>query len=214
MTYVVPATQWHIRSREDARREDDRLARTVVGGVGLVPLALLALSAFGVFGLRDLATHVLPPALAAAVVVLRRDRLGPRMVLEAVAIGMVATAAYDLFRFAFLAGGLLPSDPIPHIGAALRLHPDWLYGYAWRYVGDGGGLAVAFLALGLRGVRAGVAFGLMVAAGLLLTLALSPLGQQMLFPLTATTVVMAVGGHAIYGAVLGSLAGRRPVQSY
>ena len=95
------------------------------------------------------------------------------MVLEAVAIGMLATGAYDLYRFTFIAGGLLPSDPIPHIGAALRLDPDWLAGYVWRYVGDGGGLAVAFLALGLRGVRAGVVYGLVVAAGLLITLAVT-----------------------------------------
>ena len=124
-------------------------------------------------GLRDLATHVLLPVLAAAVLVVRRDRPGQQMVLEAVAIGILATGAYDLFRFAFIAGGLLTSDPIPHIGAALRLDPDWLYGYIWRYVGDGGGLAAAFLALGLRGVRAGVVFGLVVAAGLLFTLAVT-----------------------------------------
>ena len=73
---------------------------------------------------------------------------------------------------------------------------------------------MAFLALGLRGVRAGVVFGLVVAAGLLLTLAVTPLGQQMLFPLSGTTVVMAAGGHAIYGAVLGLLAGRRPALAH
>ena len=204
MAHAVHPYRWQTR----ARPADDLLARAVVVGVGFLPLALLAVATWGRFGLRDLATHVLLPALAAAMVVVRRGRLGQRTVLEAVAIGMVATGAYDLYRFAFIAAGLVPSDPIPHIGAALRLDPDWLYGYVWRYVGDGGGLAVAFLALGLRGVRAGVVFGLGVGAGLLVTLAVTPLGQQMLFPLTGTTVVMATGGHAIYGAVLGALADR------
>ena len=37
----------------------------------------------------------------------------------------------------------------------------------------------------------------------------APLGQEMLFPLNGVTVVMATGGHTIYGAVLGGLANVR-----
>jgi hypothetical protein len=126
--------------------------------------------------------------------------------------GVAATALYDLFRFAVLWSGLMDRDPIPHIGVALGLEPAWFFGYLWRYLGDGGGLALAFLVLGWRGARAGVVFGLFVCAGLLATLAVSPYGQQMLFPLTPVTVAMATVGHLIYGAVLGAYAARRPAE--
>jgi imidazolonepropionase-like amidohydrolase len=65
-------------------------------------------------------------------------------------------------------------------------------------------------ALGFRGVRAGIVFGLAICCGLLLTLALSPHGQAILFPLGLNTVVMATIGHVIYGATLGSLATSAP----
>ena len=95
-------------------------------------------------------------------------------------------------------------DPIPHIGTALGLSLAWVFGYLWRYLGNGGGVAIAFTGLGLRGVRAGMIFGGLVCGGLLATLAIAPLGQQLLFPLTPTTVVMATVGHLIYGAILGA----------
>ncbi len=112
------------------------------------------------------------------------------------------------YRGSFIALGLM-HDPIPHIGVALHLHPAWVFGYLWRYLGNGGGMAVAFFALGFRGVRSGIVYGLFVCSGLLFVLVAAPYGQEMLFPLSANTVVMAVGGHIIYGAVLGWVAARR-----
>jgi hypothetical protein len=125
--------------------------------------------------------------------------------------GIVATALYDAYRGSFLAFGLMQVDQIPHIGAALHLDPAWVFGYLWRYLGNGGGMAVAFFALGLRGVRAGNLYGLFVCSGLLFVLIAAPYGQQMLFPLNATTLVVAVGGHIIYGAALGWMAARASV---
>jgi hypothetical protein len=183
------------------------VSRLVVAGVGFMPVTLIATTAFGVSDLRWLAVHVLVPALVVASVVVRRDRSIAADVWGALVAGVVATAFYDTYRFAFLALGLVPTDPIPHIGRALGLEPAWTFGYLWRYVGNGGGLAVAFVLLGFRGVRAGVAYGLCVCGGLLVTLVASPHGQEMLFPLTGATIVMAVGGHIIYGAVLGWLRG-------
>jgi hypothetical protein len=118
---------------------------------------------------------------------------------------MVATALYDLVRFTFLWTGLMSHDPIPHIGVALGLHPAWVFGYLWRYLGNGGGLAVAFSVLGLKGVRAGVLYGLSVCGGLLALLVVCPHAQEVLFPLTLATVLMATIGHAVYGAVLGTI---------
>jgi hypothetical protein len=183
-------------------------ARAALVSVGVVPVLLVALAAFGVAGMRALTMTVLMPLVALTMVVARRDRPARQLLLPALAVGVAATAVYDLFRFGFLFFELMPSDPIPNIGESLQLSPSWVFGYLWRYVGDGGGLALAFLALGLRSVRAGVVFGLAVAGGLLLTLAISPFGQEMLFRLNATTLVMAIGGHVIYGGIVGALAAR------
>jgi hypothetical protein len=184
---------------------DLRVCRLVVAGVGFVPVTLIAATAFGVSDLRWLAVHVLLPALVVVSVIARRDRSIAADVRGALVAGMAATAFYDMYRFAFLALGLVPTDPIPHIGRALGLEPAWMFGYLWRYGGNGGGLAVAFVLLGFRGARAGIAYGLFVCGGLLVTLIASPHGQEMLFPLTGPTIVMAVGGHIIFGAVLGWL---------
>ncbi len=174
---------------------------------GFLPVSLISAAAFEVATLRQTATLVLAPVVVITLVVMWRNRAVRRMVVVALAMGMAATALYDVFRFGFLVTGLTPNDPIPHIGQALDLHPAWVFGYVWRYVGNGGGLALAFVALGFSGARAGVLYGLFVCSGLVVTLAFSPLGQAMLFELNFTTVVMAVGGHAIYGVVLGSIAG-------
>ncbi len=183
----------------------ERLALVAAGGV---PVSLVAASAFGL-DLRVLALLVLAPVAALVLLRVVRHRPARALVLWAVGAGTVATALYDLSRGGFLWTGLMDRDPIPHIGSALGLEPAWLAGYAWRYLGNGTGLALAFLALGLRGARAGVAYGLAVCACLLLTLLISPHGTAILFPLDTTTVVMATVGHAIYGGVLGSIADRR-----
>ena len=200
---VLQAFPW-LAVREEAP------ARLALTAVGFLPVTLIAAAAFGVAGLRELAVHVLVPALVLAAGVLLWRPAWARTALWALGAGIVATAAYDAYRGSFLALGLMQVDPIPHIGAALHLDPAWLFGYLWRYLGNGGGMAVAFVALGFRGVRTGILYGLFVCSGLLLVLVAAPYGEEMLFPLEATTVVMAVGGHVIYGAALGWIAGRSP----
>jgi hypothetical protein len=175
---------------------------------GFLPVTLIAAAAFGVAGLRELAIHLLLPVLALGVGVLVWRPDWTSSAVRALGAGIVATALYDVYRGSFLALGLMQVDPIPHIGVALHLEPAWLFGYLWRYLGNGGGMAIAFFALGFRGVRTGVLYGLFVCSGLLFVLVVAPYGQEMLFPLNGTTVVMAVGGHVIYGAALGWIAGR------
>lgn len=183
-------------------------ARLVLIPIGFLPVTLIAAAAFGVAGLRELALVLLVPALALlAGVLIWRPAWAPSA-LRALVFGFIATALYDVWRGSFLALGLMQVDPIPHIGVALHLEPAWVFGYLWRYLGNGGGMAVAFFALGLRGVRNGILYGLFVCSGLLFVLVVAPYGQEMLFPLNATTVVMAVGGHIIYGAVLGWISER------
>jgi hypothetical protein len=98
---------------------------------------------FDVFGLRDLATHVLVPAVLVAVCLMVRSVTARHIVVRGLVMGILATAAYDLVRFGFLWSGLMDHDPM------------------------------------------------------------APLGQELLFPLNATTAVMAAIGHVVYGAVLG-----------
>ncbi len=193
---LLRAVPW-VTDREEAP------ARLVLIPVGFLPVTLIAAAAFGVAGLRELAGYLLVPALAVAAGVLMWRPMWASTAFRALAAGLVATALYDAYRGSFLALGLMQVDPIPHIGVALHLDPAWVYGYLWRYLGNGGGLAVAFFALGFRGVRTGILYGLFVCSGLLFVLAAAPYGQKMLFPLNAITVVMAVGGHIIYGAALG-----------
>jgi hypothetical protein len=181
----------------------------VLAATGFLPVTLIAAIAFGVGGLRPLSLRVLPPAVAVAALFAVRDRRLAGAIALGWTSGVVATALYDLFRFSFLWLGLMARDPIPHIGVALGLHPPFVFGYLWRYAGNGGGLGIAFFALNLRGVRAGALFGLFVCAGLVLTLALAPYGQVMLFPLSAATLVMAIGGHLLYGIALGWLCEHR-----
>jgi hypothetical protein len=172
---------------------------------GLLPVTLIAASTFEIVGLRALATYVLAPVIVTAAYLVARRRAVSTLVRKAIGAGIVATALYDLVRFSFLWTGLMSQDPIPHIGVALGLHPAWVFGYLWRYVGNGGGLAVTFWALGLRGVRRGALFGLLVCSGLLALLVVCPHAQAVLFPLTWATVVMATVGHAVYGAALGAM---------
>ena len=194
--------QWFpwVTDREQA------LTRLVLIPIGFLPVTLIAAAAFGVAGLRELTGYLLLPALAVAAGVLLWRPSWASAALLALGAGIIATALYDLFRGSFLVLGLMQVDPIPHIGVALQLDPDWVFGYLWRYLGNGGGMAVAFFALGFRGVRIGMLYGLFVCSGLLFVLVVAPYGQVMLFPLSATTVVMAVGGHLIYGAALGWIA--------
>ncbi|MFP5376551.1 MAG: hypothetical protein ACLGIO_07205 [Acidimicrobiia bacterium] len=189
----------------------------LLAAAGVAPVTLVAASTFGV-GLRGAALHVGAPAAAVVAVAAALHRPAAALVGRAVVAGVAATALYDLSRLAFLLTGVVERDPIPHIGVELGLDPPVVFGYLWRYLGNGTGLALAFLALGLRGTAAGVAWGLAVCGGLLVTLAVSPHGQEVLLPLRPGTVVMAVTGHALFGAVVGARAGttfagrRRPAR--
>lgn len=132
--------------------------------------------------------------------------------------GMVACIVYDAARlFAVHVLGLM-EDFIPVMGSWVTGEPDTTgsaaVGYVWRYIGDGGGLGVAFFvvafALGIdrwskvKAVSAAVAFAVFPTwAGLIATVALAPRGEQMMFPLTPATVTITLVGHLIFGFVLG-----------
>jgi hypothetical protein len=189
------------------------MIRLLLTGVGFMPVTLIAISCWGV-PLKYLASFLMLPALIAVASLAALLPWVRRLVFTALAAGPIATLLYDAFRFCFNASGLINRDPIPHIGTALGLHGllpmhwGWMCGYTWRYLLNGTGLALAFCALGLRGVRAGIAFGLFVVSGLMVVLIISPYGQKTLWQITPWTVIMGVGGHMIYGGVVGAIRGR------
>ena len=181
------------------------LVRLYLAAVGFLPVTLIGAATFDVWTLRALTVWLLLPFATATAAVLAGSATARRVAAAGLRAGLVATFLYDLFRWSFLWLHWMQTDPIVHIGSALGLAPDWLFGYLWRYVGNGGGMGVAFVALGLRGRRTGMIYGLLVCAGLFSVLLFSPSGESMLFPLEPVTILMATVGHLIYGATLGGL---------
>lgn len=132
--------------------------------------------------------------------------------------GMVACIVYDAARlFAVHVLGLM-GDFILVMGSFVTGEPDTTgsaaVGYVYRYLGDAGGLGVAFFvvayAIGIDrwknvyAVLAAIAFGVFPTwAGLMATVALAPHGQERMFPLNTATVIITLLGHVIFGLFLG-----------
>jgi hypothetical protein len=151
---------------------------------------------------------VVPAASVMILLGLRYPAWGKRALLGLLA-GMIATGIYDSLRLGLMLAGLW-GDPIPGIGRMVLSdpHANWAWGYVWRFVGNGGGMGVAFAMLPWRGVRLGVAYGSAVCLGLLAILFFWPVAQTHFFPLTPLTAAGAMAGHWVYGGVLGWLTRR------
>jgi hypothetical protein len=132
--------------------------------------------------------------------------------------GMVACIVYDAARlFAVHVLGLM-GDFIPVMGSFVTGEPDTAgsaaVGYVYRYIGDAGGLGVAFFvvafALGIdrwknvNAVLAAVGFAVFPTwAGLMATVALAPHGEERMFDLNVATFIITLVGHLIFGLFLG-----------
>lgn len=200
----------------------------------LAGLPLLAISAH-VFDLvpMQLSAAVLVIPLATTMIALSAfaPHPGDRVIAHGLVWGVVACMVYDVFRLdtVYLLG--LWGDFIPTMGTWITGRPDDLaggaiVGYLWRYIGDGGGIGLTFFvvasACGLHQrsrafvVLAAVGFAVApVWAGLIGTVALAPRGEELLFPLTPTTVLLSLIGHLIFGLILGlGFWSSRSVQAY
>jgi hypothetical protein len=185
------------------------------GAIGFTPIGALALTIGGLWSLAiGSLVLIVPGVITALVLGLTFPRHG-RYAVEGLTAGLAAVLVYDLVRWTFVAFGWW-GDFIPNIGGWLNGtgQPDWILGYLFRWLGDGGGMGLTFMVAsrtllpGLErraSVVLGIVYGLAIWACLLVTLVVAPEGQTLLFPLTAVTLVLSWIGHVVYGAVLGAM---------
>src|SRR6266702_8169568 len=181
--------------------------------IGFSPITALAIAIIGFFPLYVAALVMVVPSvvLGIGLAFFMFPNYG-KLALKGLLIGLIAVFLYDCMRVPFIMAGIW-GDFIPKINVLLfnTSQPNWLVGYIWRYVGDGGYMGMAFtVAYCILKPRvdsriAGVGFGLAIWVCLLGTLVLAPHGQEMLFKLTLTTLSLSLLGHLIYGISLGML---------
>jgi hypothetical protein len=171
---------------------------------GFLPIGCLSLALQGLVPLHAMALFVLLPATAAALLMGRYDRAWGRLAVAGLLSGIVAVAMYDVVRGSFVLAGAM-RDPIPNIGRMALDDPmaSPLWGYAWRFVWNGGAMGIAFAMLPFRGVRSGAKFGLFVCGCLFVTLTASQAAQSRFFALNLQNAAIALVGHVVYGSVLG-----------
>ena len=180
--------------------------------IGFSPITALAIAIMGILPLPVATLLIVLPATLLGVGLALRFPTYRKLALKGMLIGLIAVFLYDCMRVPFIITGIW-GDFIPKINMWLfnTSQPNWVVGYIWRYVGDGGFMGMAFtvaycvLKPRVDARIAGVGFGLAIWLCLLGTLVLAPHGQEMLFKLTLTTLSLSLLGHLIYGMTLGML---------
>ena len=125
---------------------------------------------------------------------------------------------YEGVRIPFIMAGWM-DDFIPKIGGMLVWdgNPHAVLGYIWRYLGNGGGMGMAFVCSFTLLRRAwvtpriarytGLCFGCFVWACLIITLKVSPHGEEVMFVVTPVSLLLSWIGHVVFGYTLGWLVG-------
>jgi hypothetical protein len=216
---TAPIFRWGVTKRVDHRTQGGvwqwhaRLA--VHLALASVPVLAISAHVFWSLSLLTVAWAVLLPlAVGLGALVVRRPYGSDRLLLAGFLWGVLACAGYDAFRLPTIYAAHWWTDFFGSVGGwATASRSSYLVGYLWRYAGDGGGIAVAFFALAATLGAARwptrttivVAVGYAVSpvwSGLVLTDLLAPGGRE-LFTLSATTLLLSLVGHLIYGAILG-----------
>lgn len=185
----------------------------VYAAIGFTPIGALTLSVAGVLPLSTGATLLVGFAVLTAVALFYQFPSWGKVALDGFAAGLLAVLVYDAARWITIGLGWW-GDFIPSIGGWLlgTNEPNVVLGYTYRWLGDGGGMGLAFLVVaqfvrplptGSRAVSLGILYGIAIWACLISTLLVLPTGQESLFILTPATFLLSLGGHVIYGAVLG-----------
>jgi hypothetical protein len=201
----------------------EAMVATMIWGIGFAPILALALSLVGIFTLPFASLILVVPALAIAIGLVCYHPGYGRLMLQGYVMGIIAVTCYDCVRIPFTMAGWM-DDFIPKIGGMLvgDSHQQAIVGYLWRYLGNGGGMGMAFVgafAL-LRGrflvlrflgeQKSALLFGIFVWACLIMTLKISPQGEEIMFVMTPISLLLSLIGHLVFGFTLGFLANRFP----
>lgn len=196
----------------------DGMAAILMFGIGFAPISALALSLMGIFILPVATLILVIPSLAIAIGLSFYDPGYGRLMLRGFVMGIIAVACYDCVRIPFTMVGWM-DDFIPKIGVMLigDSNHHAVVGYLWRYLGNGGGMGMAFVCafeilrhriLMLRllgGLKSALLFGFFVWACLIMTLQISPQGEDIMFVITPTSLLLSLIGHLVFGCTLGCL---------
>lgn len=177
---------------------------------GFAPITSLALALVGAAPLSLSTLTIVLPAVTLSISLGVRAPAYGRPALQGYAIGLMAVLAYDATRLPGILSGRWP-DFIPSIGALLlqREAGHAGLGYAWRWLGNGAGMGMAFVmayplvARRLRVLPAALLFGVVVWGCLIGTLLCSSQAQTLLFRLSPATVAVSLLGHLVFGGMLG-----------
>ena len=204
----------------------DSIAALMMFGIGFAPILALALTLLGVCSLPLATMALVAPALVSAFGLSYHDPSHGRLMLQGFLRGVMAVTCYDCVRIAFVFAGYL-DDFIPQIGAMLveDSNHHFIVGYLWRYLGNGGGLGLAFvstLALIKRRLSVrqqqrmtprlmkiiAIGFGVFVWICLIMTLKISPHGEDIMFVISPITLLATLSGHVVFGYALGCFVSR------
>lgn len=214
---IHPGIVW----KSDAPLLHDGMVALMMFGIGFAPISALAMALMGIFTLPFATLLLVIPALAIAVGLSCCHPSYGRLMLRGYLMGIIAVACYDCVRIPFTMIGWM-DDFIPKIGGMLVGYgnPHALIGYLWRYLGNGGGMGMAFVTayallrhriLILRllgGLKSALLFGSFVWACLIVTLKIAPQGEDLMFQITPTSLLLSLIGHLVFGCTLGCLVNR------
>lgn len=197
-------------SLQQARQTLNLSGQKVVGVfyiiLGFAPITSLALSLIGLVPLYMSALWGIVPLLVIGAIAAFFDPDMGRLAGTGLLIGIFAVLLYDCTRIPFIFGEVW-GDFIPKIATHLfpGNDPNWVVGYLWRYVGNGGGMGMNFVVgYGLTRPQInrwglGIGYGLLIWGCLLATLGLMPTNADSLFRVSPLTLTLSFMGHVVYG---------------
>lgn len=178
---------------------------------GFFPVTSIILHCLGILPLQQCLLFLVIPVLLSFITLgIKFPAIG-KTVIAGFAAGVIAVLLYDLSRLPYILAGW--SDFIPKIGGWVNNSDEKnaLLGYTWRYIGNGGGMGIAFFMLltQLKNKQQlllkGILFGLFIFTGLMMVLCFFEHTQNMMFKITTLSFTGSITGHIIYGATLGLL---------
>jgi hypothetical protein len=183
---------------------------------GAMPVLPIPLSVMGVMSMTEFALFLVMPLSLVAVALMVQGSPESRCALQGLIAGLAAVTTYDAVRIPMVLTDVWP-DFIPDLGGWVlgTEQSDLLVGYLWRYLGDGGGIGMAFFVfcnvvtsfrpslIAARPILLSIGYGVFIWSGLCATVVLVPNGSEMLFPMSPANFSFSLLGHLIYGGVLG-----------